>query len=260
MKNRTASLLLAASLIAAAVFSTTAHAQEEPPPTTVPEVVQIEDPAGDANYGSAIGQADSSTPADLTVSDILKVWFSNDAENISVHIQTEGPPPSSNAAYLFQVSTNPGDEEDGCLEWVAVVEGPSYAGEPFARLEDVCAGTDPIEAVLTVEAMADETGLISITVPRAANALFAAGSSVSAPWAQARNATGLPQGFLNGPVADNTQVGTDYLLVDQAPGKGDPPGKGKKKGCTKGKGKKKGACPGGKDGNYSHAAGRVLAI
>lgn len=32
------------------------------------------------------------------------------------------------------------------------------------------------------------------------------------------------------------------------PGKNDPPGKGKKKGCDNGKGKKKGACPGGKPG------------
>ncbi|MGH2731276.1 MAG: hypothetical protein ACRDJI_11800, partial [Actinomycetota bacterium] len=161
--------------------------------TEVPEVVQIEDIPGDANYlnpQGGPGGGDQPTPQDLTISDLLKVWFTNDATNISVHIQTEAPPPSSNAAYFFRVWVNPGDDELGCVRFVAVVEGPTYVGDPYAELQDACADVEDVEAELLVEELADGTGAITITVPREANAAFADGGVLTAPWAEVRNATG----------------------------------------------------------------------
>jgi hypothetical protein len=204
--------------------------------TEVPETVQIEDIPGDANYlnpQGGPGGGDQPTAQDLTISDLLKIWFTNDATNISVHIQTEAPPPSSNAAYFFRVWANPGDDADGCLRFVAVVEGPTFAGDPYAELQDACAEVDDVEAELLVEELADGTGLITVTVPRTANAAFADGLTLTAPWAEVRNATGpTPGGTLIVPVADNTEIGTDYTITTE-----EPP---VKKGCKKGKGKKKG--------------------
>jgi len=230
--RRTLGLVLTVGLIGIAP----AEAQEEPPPPEVPAVVQIEDPAGDSNYLNSQGVGlpfggDQTTPADLTVSDILKVWWTNDAETISAHFQTEAPPPSSNAAYLFRVFTNPGtDAEDGCLWWEAVVEGPTFQGDPFARLRDMCAETDPVEGTLTISTLEDETGVITITLPRESNAAFAAGGTIVAPIAEVRNATGATgAGPVTAPVADDTKVGTDYTIVDETKKKKKKKKKGKPK-------------------------------
>lgn len=212
-----------AAVAALALLATTAPsvaAQEPPPPPTAPpEVVQIDDPAGDANYvngqGRGVIEGDQTTPADLTVSDVLKVWFTHDVTNISVHIQTEGPPPSSNAAYVYRVLTNPGgDLPDGCLWWEAYVEGPSYVGASFARLRDQCEGSDPIDGTLAVTTLADETGLITVTIPRASHPALADGAIVAAPHVEVRNLTGGEGvGNVTTPIADDTKIGTDYTIA-----------------------------------------------
>lgn len=206
---------------------------QEPVPTEIPETVNIEDPAGDSNY---MGD-DQTTPADLTVSDILKVWFTNDAENVSVHFVTEGPPPSSNASYVFRVNFNPSpDDEVGCLGLEAIVEGPTYVGDPFGRLTYFCEDKDPVEGTLTVEEGPDGVGIITVTVPRSADPGFADGMVLAAPSAEVLNNTGA-SARLVGPAADDTAVGTDYTFVVE-----EPPGPPYKKGCKKGsaKAKKKG--------------------
>ncbi|MGH2749059.1 MAG: hypothetical protein ACRDKB_14220 [Actinomycetota bacterium] len=191
-----------------------AGAQDPPPepPPEVPEVVQIEDPEGDANYQGD----DQTTPADLSVSDLLRVWFTNDEETITVHIQTEVPPPSSNASYVYRVNTNPGDAEDGCLEWEAIVEGPTWVGESFGRLDDECSGDDfePIEGELEITEASDESGLITVTIPRDAHEALAKGSVIDAPWARVLNNTGA-ESRLVGPTVDDTQVGSDYEIQDE---------------------------------------------
>jgi hypothetical protein len=239
MKTRVLTVLLMGAVSSAVLAPGVTRAEE---PTTVPEVVQVEDPAGDANYlnpQGGPGGGDQTTPTDLTISDILKVWFSNDADNISAHIQTEAPPPSSNAAYQFRVFVNPGDNEDGCLRFVATVEGPTFVGDPYAELQDACADVDDVAAELLVEEMADGTGVITITVPRTSNPAFTDAPALTAPWADVRNATGPSAAFLVGPIVDNTEIGTDYTIATDEP---SPPAK---KGCSKGKGKKKGCKKGG---------------
>lgn len=208
MLLRTGAVVAAFGLVLGGIE--TAGAQEEPPPE-VPEVVQIEDPAGDANY---LGD-DQTTPADLTISDLLRVWFTHDEVDISVHIQTEGPPPSANASYVFRVNTNPGDEEDGCLRWEAIVEGPTYVGETFGRLIDQCTeDAEPIEGEVEIVEASDGTGITTVTIPRAAHPLLAAGSVINSPWAIVLNNTG-GSTRLVGPAVDDTKIGTDYTIADE---------------------------------------------
>ena len=104
---------LALTMGLAVALSAPATAQE-PAPTVIPEVVNIEDPAGDANYLNGQGASedgDHSTPADAgSVSDILKVWFTHDADVIRAHILTEAPPPAAASAYFFRVMADTGGD------------------------------------------------------------------------------------------------------------------------------------------------------
>ncbi|MGH2757423.1 MAG: hypothetical protein ACRDI3_06515, partial [Actinomycetota bacterium] len=104
MRTRTAGITFILVLLA----STSAAGES---PRRVPQNVQIEDPAGDANFLNGQGNdlpigGDISTPVDLTVPDILKVWFTHDAKTISAHVQTEAPPPATEGAYNFMVGVN----------------------------------------------------------------------------------------------------------------------------------------------------------
>ncbi|MFN2526988.1 MAG: hypothetical protein ABR505_12130 [Actinomycetota bacterium] len=210
--------MLAAVLGMALIGAEGALPANAQPPARVPKRVQIVDPAGDANYLNGQGdpgQGDMSTPADLSVSDILSVWFTNDADTISVHIQTEVPPPSANAAYLFRVEVNPsGNEEEGCLWFEAAVGGPTYVGETFGRLRDQCAEDAVVEGELTIVEAADGTGITTVIIPRDAHLAFAAGAVISAPWAQVRNHFGALGQDRFPAVADDTTIGSDYSIVD----------------------------------------------
>jgi len=96
MSKRTLALMLAGALALSVLGIGSAGAQE------IPEEVSIADPFGDAN---ALG-GDIVTPRDAsTVGDLGKIWFTNTAETISVHIQTELPPPSSTGS-IYDVFTN----------------------------------------------------------------------------------------------------------------------------------------------------------
>jgi hypothetical protein len=102
-----------------------------------------------------------------------------------------------------------------------------------------------------------ENGSITVIVPYEEVGDPAAGAVLTQTYADTRLRAGGPAGpGLVSPVdraPDGEAYGTDYTLgncesggpvAEEPPGKDDPPGKGKKKGCKKGKGKKKGACPG----------------
>ncbi|MGH2729911.1 MAG: hypothetical protein ACRDJI_04805, partial [Actinomycetota bacterium] len=101
MAKKLISVLASAGLVAGAL--TAAPAAQAAP--EVPAEPNIVDPPGDANYinnNQTQGQSGNNhtTPADASsLADILAVWFTHDAEKISVHVQTEAPQPSSGAAY-----------------------------------------------------------------------------------------------------------------------------------------------------------------
>ena len=262
--RRSFSIIFGLALVAGLFGAVPARAQ-----TAVPDEPNIVDPAGDANYLNegwiGAGQGENHvTPADnSSIGDILAVWFTNTAETVSWHVQTEAVQPSSGAAYWTEVMTNPDGAGTYCIAWDIVVAAPTYQSDSFARVRDECTPGESIPAELTVEELGDGTGVVTGTVAISALPPQAADNVLAQPVAAMRHATGpipsqVPQfggATVIQPTIDTTTVGTDYTITTgggtvvepepkEPPGKSDPPGKGKKKGCAKGKGNKKGACPG----------------
>lgn len=278
MGKRFWSLVLSTALIGG-VFSALPARAQGAPATVIPDLVQIDDPKGDANlvndqdnaYGTpAAGQGDHVGPADIgTATDIMKVWFANTATDITLNIQLEGDP--SKLAYdtYFRFSSNAGegpvakDTTRGCLQWIASVNGTAgaYSGPTEGNLTDKCNVGTPVTGPLLISP-ADTGFVISITFPRAYSPLLMDGSTITAPFGVSRvlyaslpatPATGTTAAFVT---MDNTKRGTDYTITsggsvtpEPAPtagsGKeegapGTETGKPKAKGCKKGKGKKKG--------------------
>lgn len=223
--------------------------------TKVPAKVQIEDPVGDGNflndqdtYGTpAEGTGDNATAADAgSVSDFIKVWFSNAKKTISLHILTERPPPATSTVY-YRVASNPGKGEigentlRGCLNWRMVFAGQQTvqgqtvdtstyrAPDPskpasIAEFEDVCnvEGRQTKEVKLTVEELEDGTGITTMTVPRSFSPLFSKGGKITNPYAISRIAFGhqgteLPTGgnFAALGQSDSTKRGTEYVIKDK---------------------------------------------
>lgn len=253
----------AVAALAAIAVALPATAQEAAPePVVIPETVQIDDPLNDANGLNDQGnradtgfQGDNSTPADGgSVSDILKVWFTNDAENVSVHIQTEVPAPAS-TGLVYNLYANPNEDWAlGCLRFVGLIPGTyqgqttTYQGEPLIKLVDRCndEGTNVfnngVEGAYVVAPGPDGTGVLTLTFPRAYSPLLADGLTITKPFVQSATAVGAEgAGFASPVILDNTVDGTDYLItapevVEEPPvkkgcKKGSP--KAKKKGCRK---------------------------
>ncbi len=201
-----------------------AAAAAEPPP-----VIQIEDPLGDANglndQGTGSGDGDHVTPVDAgSTTDLMAVWFTNDAVNLSVGIQTQVAPatePGAVFAPMYRVRANPDDGGAACLFFEAYFPGNANSlDKPLGLLRDVCTeGAEPVEGTVVVETGPEDTGIITITFSRSDNAAFGAGKTIAAPRAETRlnwfNAQPGPTSpSLNFPQIDNTKTGTDYVIVD----------------------------------------------
>lgn len=253
-------VLLTSMGLVAAGLAAPAAGQEEPPPVVVPETVVLEDPFGDANglndqgQGGTVGsQGDNGTPADAgNASDIGKVWFTDDETSVTAYIQTELPPPGSQGL-RYDVYTTPGEGAAasstlGCARFVAILEGvaqgqtTTWQGPDEAKFFDACNdGTNwfdnGVPAEVTVQALEDGTGVITIKAPKEASPFLATGQTLTATTVVSRVAYGV-SGALAGAAfyIDNTKPGADYVITGGSPEEEDelPPG------CKKGKGKKKG--------------------
>jgi hypothetical protein len=238
------------------------HAQDAAEPVEIPATVQIDDPVGDANGLNDQGnradtgfEGDHVTPADAgSVSDIMKVWFTHDAENVSVNIQTEVPAPASTAVF-YNVYASPNEDWPlGCLRFAGLIPGEyqgqttTYQGDPLIKLVDRCndEGTsvynNGIEGTHVIAPGPDETGVLTLTFPRSYSPLLLDGLSIAKPFVQTATTfgEGSTVGAFSPIILDNTIDGTDYVLAAaEEPAPVKPP---VKKGCKKGspKAKKKG--------------------
>jgi hypothetical protein len=269
MKRKNWSLMLVAGLVASSLSMSPAGAQDAP--VVVPDVVQIDDPVGDANfindqdnaYGTpaqGLGDNDAETIGNAT--DIRKVWFTHTATEVSLNVQLNGNP--SGLAYdtYFRFSSNVGegsvaaDALRGCLQWVSSVNGTTagaYNGPTEGALTDKCNVGTPVAGPLAISEGPDGTFVMTTTFPRSYSPLLAEGAKLTAPFGVSRivYANGLPQlGSAAYATIDNTKRGTDYAVTasaGEAPGEPVKPPKkpkpSKAKGCDKGKGKKKGCRP-----------------
>ena len=264
---------IALALGLAAALSMPAGAQEAEP-TTVPETVQIEDALDDANALNDQGnradtgfQGDHGTPVDAgSVSDLVKVWFTHDAETVSVHINTQAAPPASTST-MFEVFSNPNDDWLlGCLRFAVLIPGAyqgqatTYQGPPLAKLIDRCndEGTNfynnGVEGEIVIEAGPDvpqqnlgapgPSGILTATFPRSYSPLLLDGLSITTPFATSKIAVGAEAGGVTTPVTlDNTADGTDYILTPAEEPTTKKPKPPVKKGCSKGSVKaKKNGC------------------
>ncbi len=249
MRKRTWSLALTSALVVGAIVPLMAQAA-----TKVPAKVQIEDPLGDSNFVNdqdtitpAGQQGDQVTPADAgSVSDFIKVWFSNTKKTVSLHILTERPPPATSTIY-YRVAASPGEGEigentaRGCLNWRMIFAGQQVAGpvtadtstyrgsDPtkpasMAEFEDVCnvEGRQREGIKVKVETLEDDTGITTMTVPRKFSPLLGKKQKITQPYAIARVAIGqqgteLPTGgdFASAATTDTTKRGLDYAIKDK---------------------------------------------
>jgi hypothetical protein len=261
------SILLAGALVASVFSALPARAA-----TTIPDEVQIEDPLNDGNFLNDQGfradtgfQGNNSTPADAsTVGDLLKVWFTHTAKDITIHYQSEKPGPAT-TSIVYQTFSNPGEgpvakSAVGCLRWVTLVPGVTYQGKPVVKLIDRCNEganifSNGVAGEYTIEAGPDGTGILSVTFPRDYSPLLADDKSIERPFAETRLAAGgetpAATTYTSIPMIDNTKDGIDYKISTgggapskpeepkaEPPGKNDPPGQGNQD-CSKIKNKKK---------------------
>lgn len=281
MGRRSVSFVAMLALVAGVIVLPVSTAGAAEPPETV-QITDPKGDANAINdqdnaYGTPVaGQGDYNQADVGTATDILRVWFANTATEISLNIELEGDP--SNLAYdtYFRFSSNTGegsvaaDTTRGCLQWIASVNGAAgaYSGPTEGELTDKCNVGTPVKGKLEIAQAGDASYVLTVTFPRDYSPLLADGKTITAPFGVSRIVyvngippnPGTPSGVATGVTLDNTKRGTDYTITGgtpeeppvittpdkpkpAAPGKGDPPGKGKKKGCDNGKGKKKGACP-----------------
>lgn len=238
--KRIITLVASLALVAGGLSIVPAMAAE---PGEIPEVANIEDPYGDANF---LG-GDQVTPTDGgSLSDIGKVWFTHDESDLNVHVQTEGAPSATMVGLLFEVTAG----DAGCLVFEGFAKGSTYPSDNLGRVTDNCNKLEREVVEFTFEA-AGSSGLATITAPRSYSPLFADGAALTAPVAETRIFVGgdqiTPSGYRGaGRMVDDTKAGTDYVVTGGTPVKPAKPAKPSKpetpvkKGCNKGQGKKKG--------------------
>ena len=204
--KRSISILMA--VVVGFAFAASAGAAPVPKPS-------IEDPAADANFVNDQGTGDGTVgdqvlPAGAsTFADLRTVTFTNDKNNIYVHIKTESTSPPQ-LGEGFRVRTNP-DGPGGvyCLNFEILFPGSQNTLTAMrAHLVDTCAGGATTEA----EAAFSLLGGYMIVVPRSAHEGLGKGAKLTAPQAATFLYSGEYPNGVAGPYLDTTKPGTDYAL------------------------------------------------
>lgn len=227
MAKKLGTLSIAVALIGAALLVMPARAATE-----VPATVQVTDPVDDANflndqdnaYGTpGQGEGDHGTPADAgSATDFLKIWYTNDPTNLTLHVQTQAAPDNLAEDVYFRIASNPGEgakganADRGCIYWTALLNGAAggWTGDNTAQVVDSCNVGDPVDAQMTIETLADDSGIISITVPRAYSPLFADGKVLTQTYGVARVlVVGPSPQTATAVTSDTTQRGSDYSIT-----------------------------------------------
>lgn len=196
-------LALAVGLVASSSLASAA-----PEPKTI-----VEDPINDANALNDQGTGDGSsgnneTPADVSsVTDIIALKMSNDAKNLYITIETEGPAQGTQGVGA-RVRMNPdGPGGTYCLIFEIFQPGAGNNLEKTeAHLRDTCTGeTTPVEAIGNM-----------LTIPRDISEALGKGAVLTAPQVHTFIYAGssYPAGVAY-PIMDTTTIGEDYKMVDK---------------------------------------------
>jgi hypothetical protein len=251
MKKGLLSVLLAAVMVAGVFGAVPVGAQEAPEaPPEVPEEPNIVDPAGDANYlndGNIPGSGKNNETGDDvgSASDIMAVWFDASEGFLNAYVQTEAPITADTVPYFFQIYVDPGAGDD-CMT-LQGSNGQSGRVDPSASLSlsgDCGAETLSEGAEILFQEGPDGTGIMTLRFPQSMHDALADGGQLVTPSARVTHYTymgdlGVPNplsggtiGGVTAPAADNTEVGTDYLITSDDDGS-DAVKKKKKKPLTK---------------------------
>lgn len=173
----------------------------------------VEDPINDANALNDQGTGDGSfgdneTPADVSsVTDITALKMSNDAKNLYITIETEGPAQGTQGVGA-RVRMNPdGPGGTYCLVFEVFQPGGGNTLEKTeAHLRDTCTGE-----ITEVEAIGN-----MFMIPRNISDALGKGAVLTAPQVNTFIYTGSSYPAGNAlPVMDTTKVGEDYKMVDK---------------------------------------------
>lgn len=193
---------------------------EPPPPPELPsdEDAAVVDPFGDANYvndqGADAGIGDQVTPTDAaSVADLGKIWFTNTADSISVHVQTEAKGPAT-AGLFYRVQVDPGTGTR-CLWLQGATAGAGNLTGNEATLRDTCPSAVPTSSgSISFFDGPNGTGIMSLTFPFSAHPAFGPGKILRSPAAHSRHFAGV----VTAPQIDNTIAGRDYeIAADPGP-------------------------------------------
>lgn len=250
MIKRSLGVVLALVLAAGVLSALPARAA-----TAVPAKANIEDPLNDANFLNDQGQPgacaqgqcvappdsdDTATPADGSAgADIMKVWFSHTAAEVTAHFLLENPPPKA-GGIQYVVYASPGEGSVtantlGCIRFIAMVRGEqsgqatTWQGPNQAKLLDACNDgsawfSNGVEGEVAIETLDDGTGIVSITGPRSYSPFLADGESLTAPQAQTKFLFGESSLVFAAPaIWDTTKIGTDYEFSTGGPAPSEPP-------------------------------------
>jgi hypothetical protein len=215
MKKLAISLITLLALLAAALPVAAAE-EEKKKPLTVPNVVQIVDPVGDANAQNTDWQSGGPQPDGA---DIVSAWFDNDASTITAYVQV-AVPPSGQVRNWYDIEVNPNNAlapTSGCIIFEAMLAGNSSpGGADTATVADSC-GEAPVETegAVSVVALPDGSAAVAMTFPRSASPHFEKDSILFTPFARSLVTFGAGGGGL-GYTFDNTKPGSDYTLVGKA--------------------------------------------
>jgi len=218
------------TLIAAAAITAVSLTVSPVEAAEIPEVVNVEDPANDANAvndqgadGDVGQQGNHTGPANVDDrGDILAVWFTNTDTLLSVHVQTAEKPPGPASTYGFRVWANGNSAASACTVFEAFVAGPSWVGgDTRARIRDLCMrpgpGGEPFtDGEVTIEDGPDGTSILTMHFEIASAPMIELCDVIRSPDADVRYLYGPSSPFVVFPQIDDTEVGSDYQLVPAA--------------------------------------------
>lgn len=208
MGKRFWSLVLSAALIAGVFTALPAQAQTEPGATggVIPAAPNIVDDASDANAGAL--------PVTFTGADVLAGWFTHDATNVYVHIQTTTDVRAE--ATTFQTTVGPAAGLD-CVQLRMVTAGEANDSFSAINVSGDCGDVPTTQyGPLLEEVGPEDTGILTGTFPRDGLEVLAEGALLAEPdivVGMYGHGNPVAGGSRIGAI-DDTAVGTDYSVKD----------------------------------------------
>ena len=193
-------------------------------PERVPDLVQVTDIAGDANY-LAQAEQDVAGPVQSEYGDILGGWFTQDAKSVTAHVRLASDPREAPTSLLLWMVADLGRDTTGnpdapldpvadyCMKFAAAIgNNPNDDGYVGGSAFDHC-NTESLALAskVTVEELSDGSFAVVMRVSRTTSPRLRSGS-LDSPRAIIMHRAHVAKGAFNAPFIDLTPTGRDYKL------------------------------------------------